>query len=201
MYMNDKFSLVIQSFMMNEINLMIKKYSSIELDKIEKIEQLFEKINDSELKNELLKDFNKTLELATDIDYSNVDNYQINLFLWIKNNLELDISIKDVIIYSEDLEVEGYVLVDDNSIIYKKGCDLNDLAREKLESMLDEERFIDKLLDKDSLVEYWMNGTSKNEVIRELVNSIEVEELLDFNSQLIIEDNNGEEYMYAEMDC
>ena len=118
-----------------------------------------------------------------------------------KNNSNLELNISEVIKYIEAVEEEGYVSVDEGIIIYKKGTDLTHFAREKLETMLEEERFVDKLLDKDSLIEYWMNGTSKDQVIRELVNGIEAEELLDFDSKFIAENQHGEEYIYAEIDC
>lgn len=78
---------------------------------------------------------------------------------------------------------------------------MKDLAREKLEYMLEDSYFVDKLLDKDSLIEYWMNGTSKEEIIEELVNGIEIEELLDFSMDTIAINEYGEEYIHAELDC
>lgn len=197
---NNNFSSIIQTFMMNEINLVINKYSNIEPKKFEYVEALISKV-DGEFKEELLQDFDKALNLAMEIGESDVDNLKINIFLWIKNNSNLELSISEVMRYIEEVQEEGYVLVDEGIIIYKKDSDLTLLAREKLENMLEQERFIDKLLDKDSLIEYWMNGTSKDQVIRELVNGIEVEELLDFNSKLMVENEHGEEYMYAEIDC
>lgn len=197
---NSNFASIIQNFMMNEINSVINKYSNIEPKKFEYIEALISKI-DGEFKEELLQDFDKALKLATEIGENDVDNFKINVFLWIKNNSNLEVSISEVIKYIEAVEEEGYVSVDEGIIIYKKDSDLTFLAREKLETMLEEERFVDKLLDKDSLIEYWMNGTSKDAVIRELVNGIEVEELLDFNSKLILENEHGEEYIYAKIDC
>lgn len=197
---NNNFSSIIQTFMMNEINSAINKYSNIESKKLEYVEALISKV-DGEFKEELLQDFDKALKLATEIGESDVDNFKINIFLWIKNNSNLKLSISEVIRYIEEVEEEGYVSIDEGIIIYKKDSDLTFLAREKLENMLEEERFVDKLLDKDSLIEYWMNGTSKDQVIRELVNAIEVEELLDFNSKFIVENEHGEEYMYAEIDC
>ena len=197
---NNNFSSIIQSFMMNEINLVINKYSNIEPKKFEYVEALISKV-DGEFKEELLQDFDKTLKLATEIGENDVDNFKINIFLWMKNNSNLELSISEVIRYIQAVEEEGYVLIDEGIIIYKKDSDLTFLAREKLETMLDQERFVDKLLDKDSLIEYWMKGTSKDTVIRELVNGIEVEELLDFDSKLIAENEHGEEYMYAEIEC
>lgn len=200
MIMNNNFSSIIQTFMMNEINSVINKYSNIDPKKLMDLEALISKV-DGAFKEELLQDFGKALKLATEIGESDVDNFKINVFLWIKNSSNLELSISEVIRYIEEVEEEGYVSVDEGIIIYKKGTDLTHFAREKLETMLEEERFVDKLLDKDSLIEYWMNGTSKDQVIRELVNGIEVEELLDFDSKFIIENEHGEEYMYSEIDC
>lgn len=197
---NNNFSSLIQSFMMNEINSIINKYSNIEARKLEYVEALVSKV-DGEFKEELLQDFDKALKLATEVGENDVDSFKINVFLWIKNNSNLELSISEVIKYIEAVEEEGYASIDEDIIIYKKDSDLTFLAREKLETMLDQERFVDKLLDKDSLIEYWMKGTSKDQVIRELVNGIEVEELLDFDSKLITENEHGEEYMYAEIEC
>lgn len=197
---NNNFSPIIQTFMMNEINSVINKYSNIELEKLEYVEVLLSKIDDAKFKEELLQDFDKTMKLALEIGQKNVDNFKINVFLYMKNNTTLELSISDVIRYFEEVEKYGYASIGEGIIIYKKGTDLKDFARENLEIMLEQERFVDKLLDKDSLIEYWMNGTSKEDVIRELVQGIEVEELLDFDSKLIIENEYGEEYMYAEID-
>lgn len=200
MMMNNNFSSIIQTFMMNEINSVINRYSNIEPNKLEYVEALISKV-DGTFKEELLQDFDKTLKIATEIGESDVDNFKINVFLWIKNNSNLELSISEIIRYIEEVEEAGYVSIDEGIIIYKKGTDLTHFAREKLDTILEEERFVDKLLDKDSLIEYWMNGTSKDQVIRELLNGIEVEELLDFDSKFIIENEHGEEYMYAEIDC
>lgn len=197
---NNNFSSIIQTFMMNEINLVINRYSNIEPKKLEYVEALISKV-DGEFKEELLQDFDKALNLATEIGERNVDKFQIEIYLFIKNHIDSNISMSEVIRYIEEVEEEGYASIDESTIIYKKGADFIYFAKEKLEIMLDQERFVDKLLDKDSLIEYWMNGTSKDQVIRELVNGIEVEELLDFDSKLIAENEDGEEYMYAEIDC
>ena len=200
MMMNNNFSSIIQTFMMNEINLVINRDSNIEPNKLEYVEALISKV-DGTFEEELLQDFDKTLQLAVEIGESNVDKFQIKIYLWIKNHIDSNINISEVIRYFEEVEQDGYVSIGEGNIIYKKGTDLKSFARENLESMLEQERFVDKLLDKDSLIEYWMNGTSQEEVIRELVQRIEVEEILDFNSQFIIENEYGEEYMYAEIDC
>ena len=200
MMMNNNFSSIIQTFMMNEMNLVINRDSNIEPNKLEYVEALISKV-DGTFEEELLQYFDKALQLAVEIGESNVDKFQIKIYLWIKNHIDSNINISEVIRYFEEVEQDGYVSIGEGNIIYKKGTDLKSFARENLESMLEQERFVDKLLDKDSLIEYWMNGTSKEEVIRGLVQGIEVEEILDFNSQFIIENEYGEEYIYAEIDC
>ena len=125
---NNKFSSIIQSFMMNEINLVINKYSNIEPKKFEYVEALISKI-DGEFKEELIQDFDKALKLATEIGENDVDNFKINVFLWIKNNSNLEVSISEVIKYIEAVEEEGYVSIDEGIIIYKKDSDLKNIVR------------------------------------------------------------------------
>ncbi|ETJ29104.1 hypothetical protein Q604_UNBC16355G0001, partial [human gut metagenome] len=92
---------------------------------------------------------------------------------------DLDLNIDAVENLIQDVEENGYCEINDNTMIYIDGTNLKNIAIEKLETMLDDSYYVDKILDKDSLIEYFINGTSKNEVIRELVNGIEIEELLD----------------------
>ncbi|WP_321990583.1 hypothetical protein [Clostridium butyricum] len=89
---NNNFSPLIQNFMMNEINSVINKYSNIEPKKLQYVEALISKV-DGEFKDELLKDFYKALKLATEIGENDVDNFKINISLWMKNNSNLELSI------------------------------------------------------------------------------------------------------------
>lgn len=192
---------IIQKFMMNEINSIIQKYNNVKQEQVEKIEELLVKINDEEFKEELLKDFDQALNLAIELEAFDVNTNQIKMYLWLRRYIDKEIQIREARRYSEDIESMGYIEVDKTSIIYKKGSCLKDLAREKLEYMLEDSYFVDKLLDKDSLIEYWMHGTSKEEIIEELVNGIEIEELLDFSMETILINEYGEEYIHAELDC
>ncbi|WP_294155761.1 hypothetical protein [uncultured Clostridium sp.] len=196
-----KFSDIIQSFIANEINLIINKYNQMESDIIKKVENFILKIDDEEFKKELLLDFNKTSKLAIEIGDKCVDNTIIKSYMWIKSNTDLDLNIDRVENLIQEVEEKGYFEINDNTMIYIDGTNLKNIAVEKLETMLDHSYFVDKILDKDSLVEYFINGTSKDEVIRELVNGIEIEELLDMNIQTIFENNYNQRYMFAELEC
>ncbi|UZP04714.1 hypothetical protein JW813_06805 [Clostridium botulinum] len=65
--------------------------------------------------------------------------------------------------------------------------------------MLDDEWHIDRLLDKDTLVSYWLEGVSKEEAINELVADVEIDELLNLEPVSIYE-NEISEYLYSEVE-
>ena len=195
------FSEVIQAFITNEINVILDKYNNIESDRIAEVESLISQIDDEELKKELLSDFNKTSQLATEIGNKCVDNLIIKIYMWIRFNTNLDLNIDGIEDLIQEIEEKGYCEINDNTVIYIDGTNLKNYAVGKLETMLNDSYYVDKILDKDSLIEYFINGTSKDEVIRELVNGIEIEELLDMNIQTIFENNYSQRYMFAELDC
>ena len=83
------------------------------------------------------------------------------------NGLE-DLPIDYVINWCNRLDSKGYVMVDDYSMIYKNSANLKDIAGELLDDILDDAIHVDSLIDNDSLVEYWIEQTSKEEVIDDL---------------------------------
>lgn len=147
------FSDVIKSFITNEINAIINKYSNIDSEKIQKVEALISRINDEEFKKELLLDFDETLKLATEIGDRNVDYFTIKMYLWIKSNTDLDLNIDAVDRVMQEIEENGYCEINDNTMIYIEGTNLKGIAVEKLKTMLEDSYFVDKLLDKDSLID------------------------------------------------
>ena len=181
----NNFSQIIQTLMMNEINVVISKYSNIETKKLEYVEALLSKIDDEKLKQELLQDIDKILELSTEIENKNVDNNIIQAYLWIKNNSDLEISIENVIKVFEDIEGIGYGSINDNTIIYKKIEGLEKFEKEKLEYMLEDESYVDKLFNKDTLIDMWINGKTKEEIIKELIIEVDTDELFGMKSEFV----------------
>ena len=195
------FSEIMQGFITNEINAILDKYNNIDSDRISQVENLISQIDDEELKKELLSDFNKTSQLATEIGNKCVDNFSVKIYMWIRSSTNLDLNIDGIENLIQEIEEKGYCEINDNTVIYIDGTNLKNYAVGKLETMLNDSYYVDKILDKDSLIEYFINGTRKDEVIRELVNGIEIEELLDMNIQTIFENNYNQRYMFAELDC
>ena len=200
MTMNNNNSPIIKNFMMNEINKIINKYNNIGDEIFESVEALISKIDDEELKQELLQDFDKTLDLSTEIGNQTVDSTIMEAYLWIKNNSDLEISISNIIKVFEDVEESGYGVINDNTVIYKKNAGLEELEKEKLNHMLENEVYVSKLFDKDTLIDMWINGTTKEEMIKELIREVDADELLGMKSELMF-DNDFDEYIYAELDC
>lgn len=199
--MVNKFSDIIQEFLMKEINRVIGRYSKVSNEDIEIVEGLINLIEDKVLKNELYMDFDNTLKIAKELGEEYIEDKAeiLSMYQGIKQNTTLKISIEDTIKYYKELKCNDYVLFYDSHLIYKKGSSLKDISRLALENMIDDEWHIDRLLDKDTIISYWLEGVSKEEAIDELVADGEVEEILSLDPVTIFE-NEIDEYLYSEIE-
>lgn len=200
MTMNNNFSPIIQSFMMNEVSKIIEKYNNIEKEKLENVEALISKIDNEELRQELLQDFDKTLKLSAEIGNKAVDNIIVTAYLWINKNSDVEISISQMIKLFEGIEETGYGEINDNMIIYKRNQGLEELEKDRLQYMLEEQSYVSNLFDKDTLADMWINGTTKDEMIKELIREVDADELLGMKSELMF-DTDFDEYIYAKIEC
>ncbi len=126
-----QFSDIIQRFLMKEINKVIGKYTKVSNEDVEVVEGLMKLIEDEELKEELYKDFDNTLKIAKELEEEYAEDKAdiISMYLGIKDNTELKVSIKEAIKYYDDLKDNDYILIDGRHLIYKKGSNLKSLAR------------------------------------------------------------------------
>ena len=197
-----QFSDIVQRFLMKEINKVIAKYTKISNEDVEVVEGLMKLIEDEDLKEGLYKDFDNTLKIAKELEEEYVEDRVdiISMYLGIKDNTELKLSIKEVIKYYDDLKDNDYILIDGGHLIYKKDSNLRSLARLLLEDMVEDEWHVDRLLDKDTIISYWVEGVSKSEAIEELLADGEVEDILDLDSVYIFS-NKVDEYLYSEIEA
>ena len=114
MIINTNLSPIIKNFMINDINKVINKYNNMEKEQVQKIENLISKVKDEEIRKELLSDFEETLEISMEIESGNVDNLIIKTYLWIKNNCDVDININRLVRVFEEVEADGYGILDEN---------------------------------------------------------------------------------------
>ena len=197
---NEEISSIIQQYVIREIKKVLDKYKSITTEEIRGVEKLINSISNKELKEEFLNDWSMSVKISKEIGENEVDDRIISMYQNLKSNGLEELSIGHVINWCNELDEQGYVMIDDYSIIYKSSANLKDVLRELLDDMLDDALYVDSLIDKDSLVEYWIEQTSKEEVIDDLIRGNNIEELLGFAPETIYEDEYNK-YLYSEIDC
>ena len=197
---NEEISSIIQQYVIREIKKVLDKYKSITTEEIRGVEKLINSISNKELKEEFLNDWSMSVKIAKEIGENEVNDRIIFMYQNLKGNGLEELSIGHVINWCNELDEQGYVMIDDYSIIYKSSANLKDVLRELLDDMLDDALYVDSLIDKDSLVEYWIEQTSKEEVIDDLIRGNNIEELLGFAPETIYEDEYNK-YLYSEIDC
>ena len=197
---NEEVSSIIQQYIIREIKKVLDKYKSITAEEISSIEKLINSISDKELKEEFLNDWSMSVKIAKEIGENEVDDRIISMYQNLKSNGLEELSIGHVINWCNELDEKGYVMIDDYSIIYKSLANLKDVAKELLDELLDGAIYVDALIDKDSLVEYWIEQTSKEDVIDDLIRGSNIEELLGLAPENIYEDEYNK-YLYSEIAC
>ena len=197
---NEEVSSITQQYIIREIKKILDKYKSITTEEIISVEKLINSISNKELKEEFLNDWSMSVKIAKEIGENEVDDRIISMYQNLKGNGSEELTIGHVINWCNELDEQGYVMIDDYSIIYKSSANLKDIARELLDDMLDDAIHVNALIDKDSLVEYWIEQTSKEEVIDDLIRGNNIEELLGLAPETIYEDEYNK-YLYSEIDC
>lgn len=197
---NEEVSSIIQQYIIREIKRGLDKYKGIATEEIRGVEKLINSISNEELKEEFLNDWSMSVKIAKEIGENEVDDRIISMYKNLKGNGLEELSIGHVINWCNELDEQGYVMLDDYSIIYKSSANLKDVARRLLDELLDDAIYVDSLIDKDSLVEYWIEQTSKEDVIDDLIRGSNIEELLGLVPESIYEDEYNK-YLYSEIDC
>ena len=197
---NEEVSSIIQQYIIREIKKVLDKYKSITTEEIRGVEKLINSISNEELKEEFLNDWSMSVKIAKEIGENEVNDRIISMYQNLKGNGLEELSIGHVINWCNELDEQGYVMIDDYSIIYKSSANLKDIARELLDDMLDDAIHVNALIDKDSLVEYWIEQTSKEDVIDDLIRGSNIEEILRLDPKNIYEDEYNK-YLYSEIDC
>ena len=198
--MNVENSEIIQQYAIREIKKVLDKYKNIKTEELRSVEKLINSITNKELKEEFLNDWSMSVKFAKEIGDNEVDDRIVSMYQTLKGNGLEDLSIDYVINWCDKLDSNGYVMIDDYSMLYKSSANLKDIARELLDDMLDDAIHVDSLIDKDSLAEYWIEQTSKEEVIDDLIRGNNIEELLGLIPETIYEDEY-DNYLYSEIDC
>ena len=187
---------IINKLFFNELRELIDKYNNIDEDTITVIEKIDNEIEDKYIKEYILNNTNKLDEIVIEYkDIKNLDIDKIIFFAWYNLNIE-DISMKNISIYYAELLSQNYN-DNENHLIYTNKNDLTKYLRTELDYMLDMECHLDRLLDKEMIIDMWLNNTNKEELLEEIMLNDDVEDILDISPDYAFTLTNGIEYVFA----
>ena len=187
---------IINKLFFDELKELVDKYNNIDDETITIIERIDNEIEDKCINEYILKDSNKLDEIITEYKNTNhLDIDKIIFFAWYNLNVE-EISIDNISNYYNELISQKYT-DNDNYLIYKNKNDLREYARNELDYMLDMEYHIDRLLDKDTIIDMWLNNTTKEELLEEIMLNDDVEDILDLSPDYAFTLTDGSEYVFS----
>ncbi|MDU4414953.1 hypothetical protein GKD08_14840 [Paeniclostridium sordellii] len=196
--MINKNSDTLNELFFRELQVLVEKYNRIDEDTKTKIETIMETLKDEELKEYLMDNPNKLKDLIEEKNEKKLDKDIVIFFAW--HNLKIgEVDVKKVKEYIEELQMNNYVELAEY-IIYRMEEDLKEYAKEILEERLEQEYYVDKLFDKETIIEMWINRTTKEEMIKEIVDNVNIEEALELQSQYAFTFGTGTMYKYSNKD-
>ncbi|MFR6018410.1 MAG: hypothetical protein ACLUG9_12740 [Paraclostridium sordellii] len=187
---------IINKLFFNELRELIDKYNNIDKETIMVIERIANEIEDKYIKEYILKESNKLNEIV--IEYKNIKNLDIDktiFYAWYNLNIE-EVSMKDISKYYNELIYQNYI-ENDNYLVYRNKNDLKEYAINELDYMLDMEYHLDRLLDKEMIIDMWLNNTTKEELLEEIMLNDDVEDILDLSPDYAFTLTNGVEYVFS----
>ena len=188
-------SKILNVFFMKDLTKLIEKYNNMDKDIVEKLEALVARVDDNEIKETLMNDLDVTLVLVDELG-EEVDDDVIKLYFFIKNHIK-EINIIEAKAIYEEITFRGYSKLDD-IIMYSKLKDLREYVSDEIDEILGSSYHIDRLFDKDTIIDYFLEGTSIEEIAREMIDNYdEYEEVLDIESEIMFESKYGQTYYYA----
>lgn len=187
-------SKILNVFFMKDLTKLIEKYNNMDKDIVEKLEVLVAKVDDNEIKETLMNDLDLTLVLVDELG-EEVDDDVIKLYIFIKNHIK-KINIIEAKAISSYIAFRGYSKLDD-IIMYSKLKDLREYVSDEIGEILSSSYHIDRLFDKDTIIDYFLESTSIEEISREIIDNYdEYEEVLDIEPEIMFESKYGQTYYY-----
>lgn len=185
---------IINKLFFDELKELVDKYNNIDDETITVIERIDNEIEDKYIKEYILKDSNKLDEIIAEYK-SNLDIDKIIFFAWYNLNIE-EIGIDKINNYYNELISQKYT-ENDNYLIYQNKDDLKEYTRNELDYMLSTDFHIDRLFDKDTIIDFWLNNTTKEELIKEMMLDDDVEDILDLSPEYAFTLTDGSEYVFS----
>lgn len=186
---------ILNKLFFRELQMLIEKYNKIDENDRERIESIITNLKDEDLQSYLMRNIDKLLDILTCTDEINED--VITFFVWYNFKVnEITVGIARECI--EELKENKYLEIGEY-IIYQDERFLKEYARELLEDRLDQSYYVDKIFEKETIVDMWIDGITKEQIIEEIVDSNDLEEVLELYPQYAFS-INGVDYKYSQIE-
>ncbi|MDU4480353.1 hypothetical protein, partial [Clostridium sp.] len=159
-------SKIINKFFTNELIKITEKYNKLDSDKISKIEVLMNKISDEDFKQELYSNFDEVIKLVHELD-EDLEDAVLNIYVFMNKNDEY-IDIEKAKKIYEEVNYNGYY-TDEYIIIYSRLEDIREYVKDNIHDILSNSYEVDRIFDKDTIIDYLIDGKSIDDIGRELL--------------------------------
>ena len=186
---------ILNKLFFRELKELIDKYNKIDEDTKEKIEMIVTNLKDEEFQSYIMRNLDKLLDILKCTNETDED--VVTFFVWY--NLQIDeITIGIARECIKELKENKYLEIGQH-LIYQKEIYIKEYAKQLLEDRLDQEYYVDKLFEKETIIEMWIEGISKEQMIQEIVDNDNLEEVLDLYPQFAFNiDEINYKYSYIE---
>ena len=185
---------ILNKLFFRELQMLIEKYNKINESDKERIESIITNLKDEEFQSYLMRNMDKLLDILKCTD--EIDEDVVTFFVWYNFQItEITVGVARECV--KELKENNYLEIGEH-LIYQDERYLKEYARELLEDRLDQEYYVDKLFEKETIIEMWINRTTKEEMIDEIVDSGNLEEVLELYPQEAFS-IGGIQYKYSEI--
>ena len=161
----------IKKVFMKELEQLVNKYSPLSSYPEEKINTALFILEQFGNKDLVIEELIEVLNLLNQFNEQVVEYY-----LWIREHNNDAISIEAAQKHIEELHREGYIMLS-NYVMYLDESN-QEMKRALIEQMLTDTYEIDRLFDKDEIIQMWLNETPQEDTIKELL-QLGLEELVE----------------------
>ena len=185
---------ILNKLFFTELQMLVEKYNNIDEVTKKQIESIVTSLRDEELQSDLMRNMDKLLDILKCT--GEIDEEIVTFFVWYNFQInEITIGVARECI--KELKENNYLEIGEY-LIYQDERYLKEYARDLLEDRLDQEYYVDKLFEKETVIEMWINRTTKEERIDEIVNNENLEETLELYPQEAFS-IGGIQYKYSEI--
>lgn len=189
-------SRVINEYFVNELMQLIEKYNQLEDTLVQKIEIIINCLGIQVKGSHRYSNLNELITFAESIG-EEVDEDYVKFYFFVQENIK-KIDNNEAEELWHELRDNGFAMLEaDDVIMYSNIQYLRDYVENRLDDIMSDSYEIDRLFDKDVLIDYFMEEVSIDTVKREMLEDMDYVEILDIEPELMFEGKNGEMYRYA----